>query len=140
MRAVDVIRKKRDGHVLTNDEIETFVTAATKRTWLRLSWVSGAADGDQQCCAGMDAAETLTLTRRPWSIPVRAASTCLILPGIKVDKAQHRGVSATKPLLYWAPLVAACGVGGVDECRAVASVTPAARSTSSKRFPVSVTA
>ena len=33
MRAVDIIRKKRDGHVLARAEIEPFVRGVTERTW-----------------------------------------------------------------------------------------------------------
>ncbi len=33
MRAVDVIRKKRDGHRLTSQELAFFIEGATKKTW-----------------------------------------------------------------------------------------------------------
>jgi pyrimidine-nucleoside phosphorylase len=33
MRAVDVIRKKRDGETLSREEIEAFVTGATSGAW-----------------------------------------------------------------------------------------------------------
>ena len=33
MRAVDIIRKKRDGHPLSPEEIEGFVCATTRRQW-----------------------------------------------------------------------------------------------------------
>src|SRR5215467_12943323 len=59
MRAVDIIRKKRDGHPLNPEEIEAFVGAATRRQW-----------PDYQVAAllmaivlrGMDETETAALT------------------------------------------------------------------------------
>jgi pyrimidine-nucleoside phosphorylase len=102
MRAVDVIRTKRDGHALSAQQIAAFVEAATYRTW-----------PDYQVAAllmaivlrGMDAGETAHLTGSMVRSGVKLDWADL---GAAVDKHSTGGVG-DKTSFVLAPIAAACG-------------------------------
>jgi pyrimidine-nucleoside phosphorylase len=104
MRAVDIIRRKRDGAELTRPEVEAFARAAADGSW-----------PDYQLSAllmaiflnGMSAFETATLTGAMANSGTRYRWDDI--PGPKVDKHSTGGVG-DKTSLVVAPLAAACGV------------------------------
>jgi pyrimidine-nucleoside phosphorylase len=109
MRAVDIIRKKRDGEVLDTAEIESFVRGATAPEGDPKRWP------DYQVSAllmaivlrGMTPDETATLTLA--MIHSGEKLDLSDLPGPKIDKHSTGGVG-DKTSLILAPLAAACGV------------------------------
>jgi pyrimidine-nucleoside phosphorylase len=104
MRAVDIIRAKRDGEALSREAIDSFVRGVTDGTW-----------DDYQASAllmaivlkGMSAEETAWLT----DAMSRSGDRVVLdqIPGIKVGKHSTGGVG-DKVSIVLAPLVAACGV------------------------------
>ncbi len=104
MRAVDVIRRKRDRQELSREEIDAFANAAANGSW-----------PDYQLSAmlmaiylnGMTANETAILTAAMTQSGMRYCWDDV--PGPKVDKHSTGGVG-DKTSLVLAPLAAACGV------------------------------
>jgi pyrimidine-nucleoside phosphorylase len=104
MRAVDIIRKKRDGHALTPAEVATMVEGIASGEVADYQW---AALLMAIVWRGMDAAETAALT----DSMIRSGRIVDLsgIPGLKVDKHSTGGVG-DKTSLILAPIAAAAGV------------------------------
>ena len=104
MNIIDIINKKREGDVLTDEEIAYFVTAYTNGD---IEDYQASALLMAICIRGMTERETATLT-----LCIRDSGDKIDLSaikGIKVDKHSTGGVG-DKTTLVVAPIVAACGV------------------------------
>ena len=105
MRAVDIIRAKRDGGALTREQIGWMVRGRERRLGADLPAV-GLADG--RLAARHDARGDRLADRRHGAAPASRVDLSAV-PGVKVDKHSTGGVG-DKTSLVIAPVVAACGV------------------------------
>jgi pyrimidine-nucleoside phosphorylase len=104
MRAVDIIRKKRDGEELSREEIDWMVKGIATRDVADYQW---SALLMAIVCKGMTAGETAGLTESMMNSGL--VIDLGAIPGRKIDKHSTGGVG-DKTSLILAPIVAAAGV------------------------------
>lgn len=105
MLAQEIIRRKRDGHALTEAEIVEFVNGLVSGAW---SEGQSAAMAMAMLLKGMSNAETVALTRAMTHSGAVMDWHSVALPGPILDKHSSGGVG-DKVSLMLAPIVAACG-------------------------------
>jgi thymidine phosphorylase len=105
MLAQEIIRRKRDGHALTSQEIDAFVHGLTSHDW---SEGQAAAMAMAMFLKGMDSNETIELTRAMTRSGQVMDWSGANLHGPILDKHSTGGVG-DKVSLMLAPIVAACG-------------------------------
>jgi thymidine phosphorylase len=105
MLAQEIIRRKRDGHALTEVEIGEFVRGLVSGAW---SEGQSAAMAMAMLLKGMSDAETVALTRAMTHSGAVLDWRSADLPGPILDKHSSGGVG-DKVSLMLAPIVAACG-------------------------------
>jgi thymidine phosphorylase len=105
MLAQEIIRRKRDGHALSDAEIVEFVSGLVSGAW---SEGQSAAMAMAMLLKGMSDAETVALTRAMTHSGAVMDWHSADLPGPVLDKHSSGGVG-DKVSLMLAPIVAACG-------------------------------
>jgi len=105
MLAQEIIRRKRDGHTLTSQEIDAFVHGLTSHDW---SEGQAAAMAMAMFLKGMGSGETIDLTRAMTRSGQVMDWSGANLQGPILDKHSTGGVG-DKVSLMLAPIVAACG-------------------------------
>jgi thymidine phosphorylase len=105
MLAQEIIRRKRDGHALTQAETDAFVQGLASGTW---SEGQAAAMAMAMFLQGMTASETVDLTRAMTRSGTVLDWSQADLGGPVLDKHSTGGVG-DKVSLMLAPIVAACG-------------------------------
>ncbi|HKX44473.1 MAG TPA: thymidine phosphorylase, partial [Burkholderiaceae bacterium] len=105
MLAQEIIRRKRDGHALTDEQVDAFVRGLVDASW---SDSQAAAMAMALFLRGMSSTETVALTRAMTRSGDVLDWADAVLPGPVLDKHSTGGVG-DKVSLILGPIVAACG-------------------------------